>query len=58
MNSATYSPAKKTFAITSANVARAMIFQGNPYGHNRAKGFKSETAARSAMLALGYKEVA
>lgn len=57
MNSATYSIVKKTFAITSSEVARAMIFQGNPYGHNRAKGFKSEIAARSAMLSLGFTEV-
>ena len=57
MNHATYNSASKTFALTSADVARAMIFQGNPYGHNRGKGFKTESAARSAMLALGFKEV-
>ena len=58
MNTATFNTNLKTFAITSDDVARAMIFTGNPYNHNSAKGYKSEAAARSAMLALGYKEVA
>jgi hypothetical protein len=58
MNTATYNPNLKTFAITSDDVARAMIFNGNPYNHNRAKGYKTAAAARSAMIGLGYKEVA
>ena len=57
MNHATYNASNKTFSLTSSDVARAMIFQGNPYGHNRGKGFKTEAAARSAMLALGFKEI-
>jgi hypothetical protein len=57
MNTATYNTNLKTFAITSNDVARAMIFNGNPYNHNRAKGYESATAARAAMLAAGFVEV-
>ena len=54
---ATYSTVQKTFAITQPDVGRAMLFQGNPYGHNRGKNFKSAAEARQKLADLGFKEI-
>lgn len=46
-----------TYAITSPEIARAMIFAGNPYGHNRAKLFGSRDAAVSFARSLNLNPV-
>lgn len=55
--SVTYSPGDKTFTVCSPDVSRAMIFQGNPYNHNRGKDFKSAAIARETMARFGYREI-
>jgi len=54
-----YSTTNKTFAIVSQDLARAMIFMGNPHGFDRAKNLKnSEKKQFLGILAENkYKEL-
>lgn len=46
-----------TYAITSPDIARAMVFVGNPYGHNRAKLFSGLDDALSFVRSLNLNPV-
>jgi hypothetical protein len=60
MTAIAYSTENKTFAITSPEIAKAMLFMGNPYGFNRAKEFPSSSVAqmREVMELNGFQIIA
>ena len=52
----TYSETRKTYAITTAENAAAMLIWGNPYGHNRAAQIDDLAKLIQSLRALGYSE--
>lgn len=46
-----------TYAITSPDIARAMLFAGNPYGHNRARLFRGRDAAVAFARSLNLNPI-
>ena len=59
MTAIAYSTQNKTFCVTSPEIAKAMLYMGNPYGFNRANEFPSHSVAhmRDTMEANGFKQL-
>jgi hypothetical protein len=60
MTAIAYSTENKTFCITSPEIAKAMLFMGNPHGFNRATEFPSSSVnqMREVMELNGFQIIA
>ena len=59
MKAIAYNTADKTFAVVSTELAKAMLYTGNPHGFNRAVEFpdSGESFMRERMKANKYTEI-